>query len=111
MGWHWQTVAWQYDLTDWKKTMTKSELIDSVAQRKELSRKEAEVVVSTVLKEISDALGRGDRVELRGFGSFSVKVRPAREGRNPKTGDKVFVAEKRVPFFKAGKELRQRVDK
>ncbi|MBF0622169.1 MAG: integration host factor subunit beta [Magnetococcales bacterium] len=90
--------------------MTKSELIDALSQRKDLSRKEAEIVVSTVLKEISDALGRQDRVELRGFGSFSVKVRPSREGRNPKTGDKVQVSEKRVPFFKAGKELRQRVD-
>lgn len=90
--------------------MTKSELIDVIAQRKKLSRKEAELVVNTVLKEVSDSLGRGERVELRGFGSFSVKVRPAREGRNPKTGEKVHVAEKKVPFFKAGKELRQRVD-
>ena len=90
--------------------MTKSELSDVIAQRKKLSRKEAELVVNTVLKEVSDSLGRGERVELRGFGSFSVKVRPAREGRNPKTGEKVHVAEKKVPFFKAGKELRQRVD-
>ncbi|MEO5378472.1 MAG: integration host factor subunit beta [Magnetococcus sp. DMHC-6] len=90
--------------------MTKSELIESVAQQKGLSRKEAEIVVSTVLKEISNALSRSERVELRGFGSFSVKVRSAWEGRNPKTGDRVPVTEKRVPFFKAGKELRQRVD-
>ncbi len=90
--------------------MTKSELIDTIAHRKNLSRKESEIVVSTVLREISSALGANDRVELRGFGSFSVKVRPPREGRNPKTGERVHVAEKRVPFFKAGKELRQRVD-
>ncbi|MBF0369564.1 MAG: integration host factor subunit beta [Magnetococcales bacterium] len=90
--------------------MTKSELIDAVVQRKGLSRKEAEVAVTTVLNEISGALGRQERVELRGFGSFSVKVRSAWEGRNPKTGERVQVAEKRVPFFKAGKELRQRVD-
>lgn len=90
--------------------MTKSELIEEVAQRKGLSRKEAEAVVSTVLDEIGDALGRQDRVELRGFGSFSVKSRTAREGRNPKTGDVVQVDPKNVPFFKAGKELRERVD-
>lgn len=90
--------------------MTKSELIDTVAQRKGISRKEAELAVNTVLGEISDALGKRERVELRGFGSFSVKVRPAREGRNPKTGELVEVEEKRVPFFKAGKELRIRVD-
>lgn len=90
--------------------MTKSKLIDEVALRKDLARKESEVAVNTVLQEISNALSRKDRVELRGFGSFSVKIRPAREGRNPKTGDLVHVAEKMVPFFKAGKGLRQRVD-
>ncbi|MBF0187564.1 MAG: integration host factor subunit beta [Magnetococcales bacterium] len=90
--------------------MTKSELIDTLAQRKNLSRKEAEIVVGTVLNEIGNALSRDERVELRGFGSFSVKERPSREGRNPKTGEKVMVEEKKVPFFKAGKELRQRVD-
>ncbi|MBF0309175.1 MAG: integration host factor subunit beta [Magnetococcales bacterium] len=90
--------------------MTKSEMIDVLAQRKNLSRKEAETAMNTVLDEIGNALVRGDRVELRGFGSFSVKARPHREGRNPKTGEVVQVDEKRVPFFKAGKELRLRVD-
>ncbi|MGN7610731.1 integration host factor subunit beta [Magnetococcales bacterium HHB-1] len=90
--------------------MTKSELIDEIAQRQNISRKEAEIVVGTVLDEICVALEKRDRVELRGFGSFSVKHREAREGRNPKTGEKVMVEEKRVPFFKAGKELRERVD-
>lgn len=90
--------------------MTKSELIDEVALRRGLSRKDAELVVNTVLEEIGGALEGQDRVELRGFGSFSVKTRTAREGRNPKTGDVVQVDEKRVPFFKAGKELRERVD-
>jgi integration host factor subunit beta len=90
--------------------MTKSQLIDAVADRKGLARKEAEVVVNTVLQEIANALLYRNRVELRGFGSFSVKIRPAREGRNPKTGSVVRVSEKVVPFFKAGKELRQRVD-
>ena len=90
--------------------MTKSELIESVAERRNLTRKEADIIVNTILQEIGGALSRHDRVELRGFGSFSVKVRPAREGRNPRTGDAVHVEEKRVPFFKAGKELRLRVD-
>lgn len=90
--------------------MTKSELIESLAQRKGLTRKEAEIAVNTLLEEISTALARSDRVELRGFGSFSVKRRPAREGRNPKTGEVVRVEEKAVPYFKAGKELRLRVD-
>ena len=90
--------------------MTKSELIEEVAARRNLTRKEAEVIVSTILNEIGNALAGNERVELRGFGSFSVKVRPSREGRNPRTGAAVKVDEKRVPFFKAGKELRQRVD-
>lgn len=91
--------------------MTKSELIEEVASRRNLTRKEGEVIVSTILNEIGNALASNERVELRGFGSFSVKVRPSREGRNPRTGTAVQVAEKRVPFFKAGKELRQRVDR
>jgi len=66
--------------------------------------------VNTVLEEIAAALERGDRVELRGFGAFSVRHRPPREGRNPRTGEQVSVKEKHVPFFKTGKELRERVD-
>lgn len=91
--------------------MTKAELIEALVDRIDrLTKKEAELIVNTALKSISDSLARGDKVELRGFGSFKVKDRRSREGRNPKTGDKVSVAAKRVPYFKAGKELRERVN-
>ena len=90
--------------------MTKSELTEALANRRNLTIKEAKTIVDTILTEIGGTLATGGRIELRGFGSFSVKVRPAREGRNPRTGQAVTVAEKRVPFFKAGKELRRRVD-
>jgi integration host factor subunit beta len=75
-----------------------------------LYHRDVERIVSTVLDEISSALASGDRVELRGFGAFSVKVRPARQGRNPRTGETVAVEEKRVPFFRTGKELRERLN-
>ncbi|MGY6628468.1 MAG: integration host factor subunit beta [Oceanicaulis sp.] len=92
--------------------MIKSELIDRLAQaHPHLYQKDLERVVNTVLEEIGAALERGDRVELRGFGAFSVRHRPPREGRNPRTGEQVSVKEKHVPFFKTGKELRERVDK
>ncbi len=94
--------------------MTKSELIQALAQDNQdnprLYHRDVERIVSTVFDEISDALARGDRVELRGFGAFSVKERAARIGRNPRTGESVTVPEKYVPFFKSGKELRQRVN-
>jgi len=90
--------------------MTKAELVEQVARRINLSKKETEVVVNTVFNSITDALSRGDKVELRGFGSFKVKVRDPREGRNPKTGESVHIPAKRVPFFKAGKELRELVN-
>ena len=89
----------------------KSELILHLAERNpHLYQRDIERIVSTVFDEISAALARGDRVELRGFGAFSVKQRPARTGRNPRTGDAVQVAEKFVPFFKTGKELRERLN-
>ncbi len=92
--------------------MIKSELIDRLAQaHPHLYQKDLERVVNTVLEEIGAALERGDRVELRGFGAFSVRHRPPREGRNPRTGEQVSVKEKHVPFFKTGKELRERVDR
>lgn len=92
--------------------MIKSELIDRLAQaHPHLYQKDLERVVNTVLEEIGAALERGDRVELRGFGAFSVRHRPPRDGRNPRTGEQVSVKEKHVPFFKTGKELRERVDK
>ena len=76
-----------------------------------LYQRDVERIVATILEEISAALSRGDRVELRGFGAFSVKRRGPRVGRNPRTGESVSVAEKRVPYFKTGKELRERLNK
>ena len=91
--------------------MTKSELIARLAARNpHLYQRDVERIVATVFDEISKALAGGDRVELRGFGAFSVKKRDPRTGRNPKNGEKVPVPEKFVPHFKAGKELRERVD-
>ena len=91
--------------------MTKRGLIDEVVKRfPRFSRREAEVMVNAVFDSLTSALTRGERIEIRGFGSFVVKHRQAREGRNPKTGALVPVAAKRVPFFKVGKELKLRVD-
>jgi integration host factor subunit beta len=91
--------------------MTKAELIDALVDRVDrLTKKEAELIVNVVLESIANALVAGDKVELRGFGSFKVKERRSREGRNPKTGERVYVEAKRVPYFKAGKELRDRVN-
>ncbi|SLN22414.1 integration host factor subunit beta [Oceanibacterium hippocampi] len=91
--------------------MIKSELIARLASRNpHLFQRDVERIVTTVFEEIADALSRGDRVELRGFGAFSVKERPPRVGRNPRTGEAVQVAEKHVPFFKAGKDLRERLN-
>ncbi len=91
--------------------MTKSELIMRLAEKNpHLYYRDVERIVSTVFDEIAQALSRGDRVELRGFGALSVKKRGARIGRNPRTGESVNVAEKHVPFFKTGKHLRQRLN-
>jgi integration host factor subunit beta len=91
--------------------MTKSELIQRLAERNpHLYQRDVELIVSAIFDEISNALARGDRVELRGFGAFSVKRRDARVGRNPRTGDSVPVDEKHVPFFKTGKQLRERLN-
>ncbi len=91
--------------------MTKSELIAELASANpHLLSRDIELIVSTVFDEITAALSRGARVELRGFGAFTVKQRDARTGRNPRTGEAVAVDEKMVPFFKAGKELRERVN-
>jgi integration host factor subunit beta len=92
-------------------TMTRSELIaELAAANPHLRGADVETIVATVFNEIGAALSRGDRVELRGFGAFTVKRRGARTGRNPRTGEAVPVDEKMVPFFKAGKELRERVN-
>ena len=91
--------------------MIKSELVTRLAERyPHLYHRDVERIVTTVLDEIARALAQGDRVELRGFGAFSVKLRPARQGRNPRTGAPVSVEEKRVPFFRTGKELRERLN-
>jgi integration host factor subunit beta len=89
----------------------KSELIRRIAERNpHLYQRDVENIVKAILDEITAALSRGDRVELRGFGAFSVKKRNARLGRNPRTGEHVPVTEKCVPFFKTGKEMRQRLN-
>ena len=91
--------------------MTKSELIELLAaKQKHLPAKDVELAVKQVLEIMSDALSQGQRIEIRGFGSFSLHYRPARQGRNPKTGDAVALSGKHVPHFKPGKELRERVD-
>ncbi|MFQ5533504.1 MAG: integration host factor subunit beta [Sphingomonadales bacterium] len=92
--------------------MIKSELIARLAEANpHLFHRDVERIVSTLFEEMTAALERGDRVELRGFGAFSVKCRPARIGRNPRTGETVQVSEKFVPFFKTGKDLRQKLNK
>ena len=94
-----------------RHNMTKSELITLLAEKNpHLYLRDVERIVATVFDEISQALSRGDRVELRGFGAFSVKHRAARLGRNPRTGETVKVNEKYIPFFKTGKELRERLN-
>ena len=91
--------------------MTKSELIARLtAQNPHLFQRDVEKIVTTIFDEISAALSRGQRVELRGFGAFSVKRRDARTGRNPRTGEAVHVTEKFIPFFKTGKQLRERLN-
>ncbi len=91
--------------------MIKSELVTRISERNpHLYQRDVEHIVNAVLEEVVSALSRGDRVELRGFGAFSVKNRPARIGRNPRTGEKVAVAEKFVPFFKTGKEMREKLN-
>ena len=92
--------------------MIKSELVQKLASANpHLYQRDVENIVNTIVEEITSALSRGDRVELRGFGAFSIKNRPARTGRNPRTGVSVNVSEKYVPFFKAGKEMRERLNK
>lgn len=92
--------------------MIKSELIAKIAELyPHLYQRDVEIIVNRLLDEIGDAMGRGDRVELRGFGTFSVKHRDARIGRNPRTGESVAVAKKQAPFFKTGKEMRLRMNR
>lgn len=90
--------------------MTKADLIDEVAKVSALTKKETELIVNTIFESIAGALAKSEKVELRGFGSFRVRRRNARRGRNPKTGSGVNVPEKRVPFFKVGKRLKELVN-
>lgn len=91
--------------------MTKSELIQRIAEvNPHLYHRDVERIVTTIFEEVGEALSRGNRVELRGFGAFSIKHRDARVGRNPRTGSAVAVSEKYIPFFKTGKQLRDRLN-
>ncbi len=90
--------------------MTKADLVEEVAKHSDLSKKDAEIIVQTVLDSIVESLKSGEKIELRGFGSFRLRERTSREGRNPKTGEKVFVPAKKVPYFKPGKELRELIN-
>ncbi len=91
--------------------MTKAELVDEVGRQASLTRKHSEVIVDAVFSSILEALQRGDKIELRGFGSFRIRKRGSRTGRNPKTGEGVVVPAKRVPYFKPGKELRELINR
>ena len=90
--------------------MTKADLVDRVTATTGLTKRDVAVVVDRFIAAVGNALAEGKHIEIRGFGSFKVKDRRSREGRNPKTGDRVLVDAKRVPYFKAGKELRERVN-
>ena len=91
--------------------MTKAELVDEVGRQASLTRKHSEVIVDAVFSSILEALQRGDKIELRGFGSFRIRKRGSRTGRNPKTGEGVVVPAKKVPYFKPGKELRELINR
>jgi integration host factor subunit beta len=91
--------------------MTKADLVEEVVRVSGLSKKHAEIIVNTVFGSIVDALEADEKIELRGFGSFRVRRRRSRQGRNPKTGDQVAVPEKRIPYFKPGKELKELINR
>jgi integration host factor subunit beta len=91
--------------------MTKADLVEEVSRVSDLTKKDSELIVETVFQSIVDALHRGEKIELRGFGSFRLRRREPRKGRNPKTGDRVDVPPKRVPYFKPGKELKDLINR
>lgn len=91
--------------------MTKAELVDEVAREVQLTKKQAELIVNIVFDSIVDSLRSGQKIELRGFGSFRLRSRKSRTGRNPKTGEKVEVPSKKIPYFKPGKELKELINK
>jgi integration host factor subunit beta len=90
--------------------MTKAELVEEVSKVSDLTKKHSEVIVNTVFQSIIEALHDDDKIELRGFGSFRIRRRRSRQGRNPKTGDKVNVPAKKIPYFKPGKELKELIN-
>ena len=98
-------------MTTGSTSMTKAELVEEVSRVSDLTKKHSEVIVETVFRSIIEALHRGEKIELRGFGSFRLRRREPRKGRNPKTGEKVDVPSKRVPYFKPGKELKQLINR
>ena len=93
------------------RSMTKAALVEEVARVADLTKKHSEVIVDTVFRSIIEALHRGEKIELRGFGSFRLRRRQPRKGRNPKTGDKVDVPSKKVPYFKPGKDLKELINR
>lgn len=90
--------------------MTKADIVESISEETEMSKKDSNIVVNLIIDNISNALAEGDKVELRGFGSFKVKDRKARKARNPRTGESVDVPAKLVPYFKPSRELKSKVD-
>ena len=94
-----------------REAMTKAELVEEVSKVSDLTKKHSEVIVDTVFQTIVDALHRGEKIELRGFGSFRLRSRKSRTGRNPKTGEKVEVPSKKIPYFKPGKELKDLINR
>lgn len=90
-----------------REGMTKAELVEEVARNTQLTKKHAEIIVNTVFESIVDSLKDGEKIELRGFGSFRIRERGSRIGRNPKTGARVDVPSKRIPYFKPGKQLKE----
>jgi integration host factor subunit beta len=91
--------------------MTKADLVEQVAKEAEMTKKDAEQLVEIIFDSITDSLNKGEKIELRGFGSFRLRKREPRKGRNPKTGDKVDVPPKKVPYFKPGKELKDLINR
>jgi len=91
--------------------MTKAELVEEVAKVSDLTKKHSEIIVNTVFQSIVDALHKDEKIELRGFGSFRIRQRRSRQGRNPKTGEKVHVPAKKIPYFKPGKELKELINR
>ena len=101
----------EYDDSQANGVMTKAELVDEVARVVQLTKKQAELIVNIVFDSIVDSLRSGQKIELRGFGSFRLRSRKSRTGRNPKTGEKVEVPSKKIPYFKPGKELKELINR